>query len=279
MSTVKHIVEQGEYLSLIALNYGLASWRDIYDHPDNAEFRRLRPDPNLIYPGDVVFVPSPEQAEYEGATEQRHRFRHTGPRRSVRIYFKDLFGESLINEPYRLKLDGQDWTEDQTDGEGMVYLEVPMSCRHAKFEIAGYEHDFMFSQLDPVTTVSGIQARLNHLGYWCGRVDGIYGPLTAGGMEQFQRYEHETNGLEVSSWGWPEKPSLQRLSLVHDGIDAVGDEPVSGRFIIDQPGVSSEQVQADADDSSDADNAHEADVEEPIDEHGPQEDEDEPDPV
>src|SRR5262249_23211668 len=31
--------------------------RHIYDHPDNAAFRLKRPDPNRIYPGDVLMIP------------------------------------------------------------------------------------------------------------------------------------------------------------------------------------------------------------------------------
>lgn len=269
MSTVKHVIKQGEYLSLIAQDYGLASWREIYDHSENAEFRRLRPNPNLVYPGDIVSVPTLEEAEHDGGTEERHRFRKKGPRRSVRIFFKDLYGEDLSDEPYRLKLDHDEWTEGQTDGDGMVYMEIPLTCRGARFEIAGYEQTFRFSHLDPVTTVSGIQARLNNLGYWCGRVDGIYGPLTAGGMTGFQKHEHETMGLGVNSWGWPEKDSIRRLSLVHDGIDAVGDEEVTGRFVISRDGGSTSRA-ADADaaesDTSD-DEPDEPSLDESVDEH------------
>lgn len=51
-------VRPGDSLSAIAGRYGLR-WRDLYDHADNAAFRRKRPDPNRIYPGDVLMVPQP----------------------------------------------------------------------------------------------------------------------------------------------------------------------------------------------------------------------------
>lgn len=54
---VLHEIQSGEYLSLIALNYGVDSWETIYYHPSNAEFRAQRPNPDLVYPGDVVYVP------------------------------------------------------------------------------------------------------------------------------------------------------------------------------------------------------------------------------
>jgi LysM domain len=56
MSTA-YTVQRGDNLSLIAKRYGLRSWQEIYNDAENAEFRRKRPNPNLIFPGDVVIVP------------------------------------------------------------------------------------------------------------------------------------------------------------------------------------------------------------------------------
>ena len=32
----------------------------LYDHSDNAAFRTKRPNPDLIYPGDVIKIPAKE---------------------------------------------------------------------------------------------------------------------------------------------------------------------------------------------------------------------------
>jgi hypothetical protein len=53
-----YVVKTGDNLSLIASRFGLQSWRDIYEHPDNAAFRSKRPNPNVILVGDTVFIPS-----------------------------------------------------------------------------------------------------------------------------------------------------------------------------------------------------------------------------
>ena len=50
-------IVKGDWLNKIARSHGLASWKDIYYHPKNAGFRKLRPDPNSICPGDEVWVP------------------------------------------------------------------------------------------------------------------------------------------------------------------------------------------------------------------------------
>jgi hypothetical protein len=55
--TFPFTVKSGDNLSAIAKRFGLRSFRDIYDHPDNAAFRIKRPNPNLIFPGDVVMIP------------------------------------------------------------------------------------------------------------------------------------------------------------------------------------------------------------------------------
>lgn len=52
-----HTVIRGESLSLIARKYGVDSWRTLYYAPQNAGFRAKRPNPNLIHPGDRIFVP------------------------------------------------------------------------------------------------------------------------------------------------------------------------------------------------------------------------------
>ncbi|MBW2278114.1 MAG: LysM peptidoglycan-binding domain-containing protein, partial [Deltaproteobacteria bacterium] len=55
-----YIVVPGDNLTFIGRRYGL-TWQEIYYHPDNEAFRALRPDPNLIYPGDEVYIPLAER--------------------------------------------------------------------------------------------------------------------------------------------------------------------------------------------------------------------------
>jgi hypothetical protein len=52
-----YTVKPGDNLSLIASRHGLKSWQQIYNDPANASFRLKRPNPNLIFPGDVLVIP------------------------------------------------------------------------------------------------------------------------------------------------------------------------------------------------------------------------------
>ena len=69
-----YTVKQGEYLSKIAKSFGFADYKAIWDHPENAEFKKKRKNPNILYPGDNLFIPAKEGKEISGVTEQRHRF-------------------------------------------------------------------------------------------------------------------------------------------------------------------------------------------------------------
>ncbi|MBB1369130.1 peptidoglycan-binding protein, partial [Pseudoalteromonas sp. SR44-5] len=62
--------------------------------------------------------------------------------------------------------------------------------------------------LDPIDTLSGVQARCNLLGFDCGTVDGVNGAKTKAGVRDFQ-YEHD---LEVDGIaGKKTKAKLQQV--------------------------------------------------------------------
>ena len=84
MPTV-HVVQQGECLSSIALEYGFSSYEKIYNHADNAEFKQARPDPNLIFPGDRLTIPDKIVKAFSCATGQAHRFVVKLPKRKLRL--------------------------------------------------------------------------------------------------------------------------------------------------------------------------------------------------
>lgn len=52
-----YTIQSGDTLSKIAQEAGIADWRTIYNDPQNADFRKKRPDPNKIYPGDKIWIP------------------------------------------------------------------------------------------------------------------------------------------------------------------------------------------------------------------------------
>lgn len=64
-----HTVVTGDTLSAIAVRYGFEAgeWELIYNQPSNSQFRQLRPDPNLIEPGDKVRIPLSFEPQHGGS--------------------------------------------------------------------------------------------------------------------------------------------------------------------------------------------------------------------
>lgn len=57
-TATQYTVRAGDTMVAIAARFGFASWREIYYHPSNESFRRKRPNPDKIFLGDVLQIPS-----------------------------------------------------------------------------------------------------------------------------------------------------------------------------------------------------------------------------
>ena len=71
--TIEHEVHQGDCISSISYEYGFI-WETIWNHPNNAQLKKARKDPNLLAPGDLVFIPDKTLKDERRATGQMHRF-------------------------------------------------------------------------------------------------------------------------------------------------------------------------------------------------------------
>ncbi|HMA96785.1 MAG TPA: LysM domain-containing protein [Polyangiaceae bacterium] len=98
-----HAVRQGECLVTIARQYGFSDYKAIYDHPANAAFKKARPDPNQIFPGDRLAIPDQVPRTYSRATggelgvpirctTQARRLGQPRRRRAYGVWTDVLFG-------------------------------------------------------------------------------------------------------------------------------------------------------------------------------------------
>lgn len=191
-----HLVRQGECLSRIARDFGFSDYRIIYDHSENAEFKRRRPNPNLIFPGDRIYIPEREAKEVELSTDAVHHLEIEIPKRRLQVRVLDMLGEPLRDTPYTLDL-GADRLEDRTDADGVLEAMIPLSTEDAMLSIDGMSWALRVGHLNPVDDVdddvSGLQARLRNLGYDPGPLDGRLGKRTRAAIRAFQA----ARGLEV----------------------------------------------------------------------------------
>jgi N-acetylmuramoyl-L-alanine amidase len=216
---VHHRVSQGECLASIASAHGL-HWRTIYNHPLNAELRSKRPNPNLLYPGDEIVIPDPEQKEVDRSTDGRHQFVATSLTTRLRIKLQDRDGQPYTRARYVLTIAGND-KEGATDGNGMIEetIRADVTCATLRAWLRlspdDPEEEFFWSlapgSLDPVDTITGVQARLNNLSFFCGAVDNIVGPRTKAALRNFQSSAH----LRVT--GAIDDATRSKLRTLHDG--------------------------------------------------------------
>lgn len=186
-----HVVKQGDHFSKVAAEYGFADWRTIWNNPANAELKKKRGNPNILYPGDKVTIPEKGEKTESMVTEQRHKFKKNGKPLKLRLMLKDLNFKPLANKKCVLHVDGKQF-EITSEANGLVEHEIPPNAERARLLMGDdrapitLEVPIEIGHLDPVDTVSGQKARLNNLGYFAGPLDEEDESLFKSAIEEFQ---------------------------------------------------------------------------------------------
>ncbi|MBT3376049.1 MAG: hypothetical protein HN742_21765 [Lentisphaerae bacterium] len=182
-----YVVAEGDCITSIAAAHGFF-WKQVWNHPDNAELKRVREHPNMLLPGDRVTIPEKEEKTVDIAAEKRSRFRRKGIPAVLRLEFR-AFGNPRKNEPYELEADGAILQKGKLDSNGQ--LECPIPPGTAKVIVyLGDErtpHEVELGKVPPIDAISGIQVRLNNLDLPCGPPDGTLNEYTIAAMHRFQR--------------------------------------------------------------------------------------------
>lgn len=185
-------------------------WPTVWDHPANSELKSLRKNPNVLNPGDEVYIPELEIVEKNKATDQKHKFKLKGEKVKYKLRLMRL-GEPRKNEKYTLLLDSGQSIEGTTDGDGNLEHEIPAETKSARLLLeGGKEEKFLrIGHLNPITELSGIQQRLNNLGYQAGPEDGAMNDQLRKALSAFQgRY-----GLKQT--GEPDDATRAKLEAIH----------------------------------------------------------------
>ncbi len=203
-------VKQGSCMESIAYSHGFF-WETLWNLPENTELREKRKDPNVLLPGDRVFIPKLRIKEESCADQKRHRFRKKGVPAKIVIRF-EVDGEPRADEPYLLVIDGKP-SEGRTDDEGMVLLFISADAKKGRitFPESDRQYDLVLGGLDPITELSGVQGRLKDLGLFGGPVDNKMSPELTEAVRAFQ----EENGLEAT--GTLDKDTRQKIKKIFGG--------------------------------------------------------------
>ncbi len=180
-------VKQGDCLASIADQHGFF-WEQLWNHQQNSDLKEKRKNPNVLLPGDKVFIPDLDPFIVSCPTGQAHKFMVKGVPEELNLQMK-IDGLPVKNTDYILELDGQE-IAGTTDGEGRIVQSIMPSTKSARVVLGEgedrLEYNLNLGHLDPIDEVSGVQARLDNLGFGLGKTDGELGQNTAAALKSFQ---------------------------------------------------------------------------------------------
>jgi N-acetylmuramoyl-L-alanine amidase len=181
----EHRVREGECVASIAFEHGFHP-DTLWDHPDNADLKRLRGDPNVLLAGDALVIPDLRTKEVACATGRLHRFKRRGVPENLRLRLH-RGGKPRADLEYRLEIDGA-VRHGRTDGDGLLEAWIPPNARVGLLTLleSGEVLRLELGGLDPVDHLTGVQARLFNLGLYSGRVDGLDSPALRAAVRAFQ---------------------------------------------------------------------------------------------
>jgi N-acetylmuramoyl-L-alanine amidase len=200
----------GECLESIAAKAG-HSPEYLWNHPDNAEIKSTRKNPNVLLPGDRVAVPPIRAGSSSVPTAQCHRFRRKGVPSRLRVQVMNA-SKPRADEPYRLVIDGKT-LEGTTDGEGWVDIPLPPTAERGELVVGAEPMSTQtillnLGGMDPVAEPIGIQKRLRNLGFAC-EESGQLDDQTRAAIAEFQTQ------VELEATGEPDDAFQDRLLQEH----------------------------------------------------------------
>lgn len=204
-----YVIKQGDYLSKLAYQMGF-DMNAVWEASENEEIRTKRPCKDVLYPGDVLYVPHVEPKEESVSAGGSNGYAANVPSTTVELEFVDDAGKPLSDQPCEVQgLIGGSIESKRTDGSGVLKLEVPVTAREftvtfketIRWDEGDEEGDLVFNvrmgDMDPLSEQAGVVKRLSNLGYLpdCdGLPEEVVAELLPAGIKSFQR----SHGMEMT---------------------------------------------------------------------------------
>jgi hypothetical protein len=187
-------------------------WETIWSHANNSGLKDLRNDPNILFPGDIVFLPDKTPRIEPKPTGQRHKFVTKNPRSQVRLRLLDVKRQPRPHLQYTATVDAN-VSNGQTDADGYLTLTVAANARQLTLQVTEdaktEEYTLPLGFIDPIDELTGNQQRLINLGYPCSSELGTLGDVTQTAIRAFQK----ENELEIT--GEFDDATRQALEQMH----------------------------------------------------------------
>jgi len=188
----KYTVKQGDYVAKIAKENGFVDYRTIWDHAKNQQLKNKRKNPNVLFPGDELYIPDKGDREESAATDQRHKYKAKVSKNMLRLVLEDLYGNPIANAKCDLQVEGK-VVEVVSGADGKIEHEIPLTAQNAELVVkeentalTNVKLSVQIGHLDPVEEESGQKARLSNLGYYLGRLDVDNPAKFRSAVEEFQ---------------------------------------------------------------------------------------------
>lgn len=231
-----HTVHQGECLSSIAKRYGFADPKVIWDHASNQGIKEKRHgDSNVLFPGDVLFIPDRGAKKVEKKSGGAHTFKAKAPTKKLHLILKDSRDQPLAGKSYTLEM-GSETLKGTTDGAGVLDREIPPDVKSAKLTVDKYHWDLDIGHLNPVLEApdegySGIVERLKNLGYMGEQAAQSTIARIKTAVERFQE-EHS-----LPATGKADPPTKQKIEQAHKGEATPQKKPAAPPPVAGNPKV------------------------------------------
>jgi len=159
-----HTIQPGEHLDGLCARLG-ADPAEVWHADDNADLRAQRDDPAVLAPGDVIYLPEPAETPVALSLHTTNRYSAQLPMVPVRLRLHQG-DEALANEPYEVE-GAEPPITGTTDGDGVIGLQLPATTERAVVQLTqrDLQLQVLVGHLDPVSSESGVRARLQNLGY------------------------------------------------------------------------------------------------------------------
>jgi hypothetical protein len=164
-----YVIRQGDFLAKIAHQFDFdpdAVWND----SSNDDLRALRPNPNILLPGDLLYIPDQVDKQpvvHNLTTGATNTFISPSPPTiAVSHVLVGADPSTYASKAYTIKELDQ-LTGLETDGDGRVKFEAPVTLHAATvvFTDTGESWVFTLGGLNPINSLSGRFQRLQNLGY------------------------------------------------------------------------------------------------------------------
>jgi hypothetical protein len=157
-----HVVQPGEHISGIALQYGFEDYSVVWNDPDNAELAGKRDVAHVLDDGDEVHVPELQSKAADKPTGAKHQFQIKQSPLKLRVKLLGTDMKPVTNAACTL-----DGTSLTSDGDGVVEIPVDKLTDSSTLRVDGTDLALSIGRLDPLadTTEAGWKARLFNLGF------------------------------------------------------------------------------------------------------------------